>query len=84
MGLGYTISPFYDSMMGKVIVHGNTREEAINKMKATLDELVIDGINNNRQFCFKILENRDYIKGDFNTGFIPKYIDTLLGYEDYE
>ncbi len=79
---GYSISPFYDSMMGKVIVHGNTREEAINKMKATLDELIISGVGNNREFCNKILENSDYVKGNFDTGFIPKYLDTLLGYDD--
>jgi acetyl-CoA carboxylase biotin carboxylase subunit len=81
---GYTISPFYDSMMGKVIVHGKTRKEAIDKMKATLDELIIDGVNNNRQFSLKILENSDYVKGVFDTGFIPKYLDSLLGYDDYE
>jgi len=81
---GYTISPFYDSMMGKVIVHGKTRQEAIDKMKATLDELIIEGVNNNRQFCYKILDNSEYVKGDFDTGFIPKHIDSLLGYDDYE
>ena len=79
---GYSISPFYDSMMGKVIVHGNTRTEAINKMKATLDELIIDGVDNNREFCNKILENRDYVKGNFDTGFIPKYIDSLVRYDE--
>ena len=79
---GYTISPFYDSMMGKVIVHGKTRTEAINKMKATLDELVISGVSNNREFCYKILENRDYVKGHFDTGFIPKYLDSLLVYNE--
>ncbi|AIO17939.1 2-oxoglutarate carboxylase small subunit [Candidatus Izimaplasma bacterium HR1] len=77
---GYSISPFYDSMMGKVIVHGKTRLEAINKMKATLDELVISGVSNNREFCLKILENNDYVKGNFDTGFIPKYLDSLIGY----
>ncbi len=81
---GYSISPFYDSMMGKVIVHGKNREEAIKKMRATLDELVIDGVNNNRQFCMRVLDNEDYYKGVFDTGFIPKYLDSLLGYDDYE
>ena len=81
---GYTISPFYDSMMGKVIVHANTRKEAIMKMQATLDELVIDGVSNNRQFCMNILRNNEYLKGSFNTGFIPANIDSLLGYDSYE
>ena len=81
---GYEIPPFYDSMLGKVIVHGKTREEAIMKMRATLEELVIDGVKTNQDFCYMILNNPDYIKGSFDTGFIPKTIDTLLGYDRYE
>lgn len=79
---GYSISPFYDSMMGKMIVHGISRQEAIDKMKATLDELIISGVNNNREFCYNILENDDYVKGEFDTGFIPKYLDTLVRYDE--
>jgi acetyl/propionyl-CoA carboxylase alpha subunit len=45
---------------------------------------VIDGVHNNRQFCMNILRNNEYIKGTFNTGFIPRHIDTLLGYDSYE
>ena len=71
-------------MMGKVIVHGKTREEAIKKMRATLDELVIEGVDNNRQFCLRILYNDEYYKGSFDTGFIPKNRDSLLGYDEYE
>ena len=81
---GYQIPPFYDSMLGKVIVHAKTREEAIMKMRATLEELVIDGVKTNQDFCYMILNNSDYIKGSFDTGFIPKTIDTLLGYDQYE
>ncbi len=81
---GYQIPPFYDSMMGKVIVHGKTREEAIKKMRATLDELIIEGVDNNRQFCMRILFNNEYYKGTFDTGFIPKHSGSLLGYDDYE
>lgn len=81
---GYQIPPFYDSMLGKVIVHGKTRQEAIMKMRATLEELVIDGVKTNQDFCSMILNNADYIKGTFDTGFIPKTIDTLLGYDQYE
>lgn len=81
---GYTISPFYDSMMGKVIVHGKTREDAIMKMCATLDELVIEGVSNNRAFCHEILHDQDYIAGDFDTSFIVKKLDSLLEYDDHE
>jgi len=81
---GYQIPPFYDSMLGKVIVHAKTREEAIVKMRATLEELVIDGVKTNQDFCYMILNNNDYIKGSFDTGFIVKAIDSLLGYDQYE
>ena len=81
---GYTIPPYYDSMMGKVIVHGTDRNDAINKMKATLDELVIEGVKNNREFCNRILSNSEYVKGTFDTGFIARKIDSLLEYDDYE
>lgn len=81
---GYTLPPFYDSMMGKLIVHAKTREEAIKKMVASLDELVINGIANNREFCLRILENDEYRKGQFDTGFIPRHLESLLGYETYE
>jgi acetyl-CoA carboxylase biotin carboxylase subunit len=71
-------------MLGKVIVHAKTREEAIMKMRATLEELVIDGVKTNQDFCYMILNNSDYVKGSFDTGFISKTIDTLLGYDHYE
>jgi acetyl-CoA carboxylase biotin carboxylase subunit len=81
---GYHIPSYYDSMIGKVIVHANTRAEAIQKMKATLEELMIRGVKTNQDFCYMILNNQDYVKGEFNTGFIGKKIDSLLEYEDYE
>ena len=81
---GYKIPPFYDSMMGKVIVHAETRLEAIKKMRATLDELVIHGIKSNQDFCSMILHNHDYVKGQFDTSFIAKKIDQLLEYQDIE
>ncbi len=81
---GYIIPPFYDSMIGKVIVHADNRDEAIKKMRATLEELVIEGVKTNQDFCNMILNNPDYLKGNFDTGFIAKKIDGLLGYDDYE
>ena len=81
---GYSIPPFYDSMMGKMIVHGSDRQDAINKMQATLDELVIEGIKNNREFCMRILDDPEYRKGTFDTGFIARKIDYLLEYDDFE
>jgi acetyl-CoA carboxylase biotin carboxylase subunit len=69
---GYKIPPVYDSMIAKIIVHADTREEAIAKMKRALDECVIDGIDTNIDFLYKILENKKFVKGDFDTSFISK------------
>lgn len=81
---GYSIPPYYDSMMGKIIVHGENREDAIKKMKATLDELLITGVKTNQDFCYMILNDLDYNKGKFDTGYIGKKIDQLLEYEDLD
>ena len=70
---GYTIPPNYDSMIAKIIVHAQTRIEAINKMYTSLEECVIDGIKTNIEFQKKILKNDDFIKGDFNTNFLNTF-----------
>lgn len=67
---GYTIPPNYDSMIAKLIVHGKDREDSINKMKSALGEFVIEGITTNIEFLYKILENEQFIKNDYDTSFI--------------
>ena len=69
---GYTISPIYDSMIAKLIVHADTRKAAIAKMKRALEETVIDGIDTNIDFLYKIMEHPKFISGDFDTSFISK------------
>ena len=69
---GYKIPPVYDSMIAKLIVHGKDREEAISKLKRALDECVIDGIDTNIDFLYKILENNNFRSGNFDTSFIKK------------
>ena len=71
---GYVIPPNYDSMIAKIIVHGATRNEAISKMKRALEELVIDGVETNRDFLFEIIRNPNFIRGNFDTSFIEKEI----------
>ncbi len=80
----YEIQPFYDSMIGKVIVHGENRTEAIKKMRATLEELVVEGIKTNQTFLYMIMHDADYLKGSFDTSFVAKKLDALLEYEEYE
>lgn len=79
---GYQVSPHYDSMLGKLIVHGKNRKEALRKMRASLDEIVVSGIKTNREFCMNILLNEEYENANFNTGFIGKHLETLLEYVD--
>lgn len=67
---GYTIPPYYDSMIAKIIVKGKDRKEAIAKMKRALEECVIYGIDTNIEFLLYILENEDFITGNFDTSFI--------------
>lgn len=72
---GYTIPSFYDSMIAKLIVHGKNRQEAIMKMKRALAEFVIDGIESNIDFQFKILNDPDFNSGNYNTGFLNKLVN---------
>ena len=71
---GYVIPPNYDSMIAKIITYGTNRNEAISKMKRSLEELVIDGIDTNRDFLFDIIKNQNFIRGNFDTSFIEKEI----------
>ncbi len=69
---GYVVPPYYDSMLAKVIVHAESRAEAVQKMKRALSELVIDGIETNIDFQMDILNNGEFNKGNIDTGFIAK------------
>ena len=67
---GYTIPPYYDSMIAKVITYGNTREEAISRMKRALSEFVVEGIHTTIPFHLKLLEHEKFVEGQFNTKFL--------------
>ncbi len=67
---GYTVAPYYDSMLAKLIVHGDTREEAIAKMKSALGEFIVEGVTTNIDFHFEILENPSFVSGDYDTSLI--------------
>jgi len=70
---GYTIPPYYDSMIAKVISYGATREEAIARMKRALSEFAVEGVKTTIPFHLKLLENEVFVSGDFNTKFLEKY-----------
>lgn len=71
---GYRVSPHYDSMLGKLIVHGRDRFEAMDRMKRALGEFVIEGIKTNVDYHFNIMDNEKYKSGDYDTGFINTYM----------
>ena len=70
---GYEIPPYYDSMLAKLIVHGNNREEAIAKMKSALGEMIIQGVDTNVDYQFEIMNDPDYQKGVFDIGFLESH-----------
>jgi acetyl-CoA carboxylase biotin carboxylase subunit len=71
---GYTIPPFYDSMIGKLIVYAKTRDEAIRKMKAALCELIIEGIEHNADFEAEILSAEEFENSTYTTDFVAGFL----------
>ncbi|EJF00750.1 acetyl-CoA carboxylase biotin carboxylase subunit [Liquorilactobacillus mali] len=74
---GAMISPFYDSMIAKVIAHGKDRNEAIAKMKRLLNELVLDGIKTNQQFHLAVLSDKSFVQNQFTTEYLEKEFMTV-------
>ena len=72
---GYTIPAYYDSMVAKVIVHGENRQDAIRKMQSALGEVVVEGIVTNLDFEYEILSHPVFVAGKTNTHFIPDYFE---------
>jgi len=75
----YTVPPFYDSMIAKVIVKGIDRDEAIRRMKRALDEFIVEGIKTTLPFHKKLMDDENFISGNFDTKFIETFD---LGEED--
>ncbi|CAN5887731.1 acetyl-CoA carboxylase biotin carboxylase subunit [soil metagenome] len=71
---GYVVPPNYDSMIAKVIVHDEDRPAAIRRARRCLDEMVIEGPRTNIPFLRRIINNPDFIKGEFDTGFVARLL----------
>ena len=69
---GYTVTPYYDSMLAKLIVHAGNRKEAIRKMRSALGEIIIEGIDTNVDYQYEILHHPDFESGDIDIEFIEK------------
>ena len=72
---GYTIPPYYDSMIAKLIVHGKSRKEAIKKMKSALSEFIVEGVDTNIDFQMEIMNHPGFVEGDIDTSFIEHMND---------
>jgi acetyl-CoA carboxylase biotin carboxylase subunit len=70
---GYSIPPYYDSMVAKLITYGATREEAVSRMKRALSEFVIEGVHTTIPFHLKLMDHEKFKDGNFNTKFLEKY-----------
>ncbi|PHP68079.1 acetyl-CoA carboxylase biotin carboxylase subunit [Zhengella mangrovi] len=73
---GYKIPPYYDSLIGKLIVHGRNRVECMMRLRRALDEFVVDGINSTLPLFQDLVSNRDIANGDYDIHWLEKYLAT--------
>jgi acetyl-CoA carboxylase biotin carboxylase subunit len=69
---GYTVPPYYDSLLAKVIVHGNTRAEALARMRQALDSFIIEGVTTTIPFLGRVMRHPDFIAGKVDTKFLER------------
>ncbi|THB64485.1 MAG: acetyl-CoA carboxylase biotin carboxylase subunit, partial [Spirochaetaceae bacterium] len=70
---GYSVSPYYDSLVAKVLAYGRTRDEGLDRMNRVLKELQISGIETNRDEQLRIINDPVFRSGSFGTGFLEKF-----------
>ena len=78
---GYEVSPFYDSLVAKLIVHAPTRLEAIRRMRRALAELVIEGYPTTADFAHLLLHHPEFVRGQYDTGFLAGHMDEILSWD---
>ncbi|RFP85657.1 acetyl-CoA carboxylase biotin carboxylase subunit [Rhodobacteraceae bacterium 63075] len=76
---GYSIPPYYDSLIGKLIVHGRDRPEALARLNRALGELIVDGVDTTVPLFHALLGEDDIITGDYNIHWLEKWLETNLG-----
>ena len=78
---GYSIPPYYDSLIGKLIVHGRDRPEALARLKRALGELIVDGVDTTVPLFHALLEEQDVLDGTYNIHWLEHWLETNLGAE---
>ena len=76
---GYVIPPYYDSLIGKLIVHGRDRDEALARMRRALGELIIDGVDTTVPLFSRLLENPDIQRGDYSIHWLERWLAENMG-----
>jgi acetyl-CoA carboxylase biotin carboxylase subunit len=69
---GYTVPPYYDSLLAKVIVHGNDSEEALTRMGQALDSFILEGVTTTIPFLARVIRHPDFVTGDIDTRFLER------------
>ncbi|MBC8063765.1 MAG: acetyl-CoA carboxylase biotin carboxylase subunit [Chlorobia bacterium] len=72
---GFSVSPYYDPLLAKLIVLGKDRADAVRKLRAALYEFEVGGIATNIPFLRRLVEHPEWIKGEFDTGFVPRFLN---------
>ncbi len=72
---GYTITPYYDSMISKLIAHGSDRDDAIRKMRWALSEFIVDGVDTNIDFQLQIIKQPEFLSGNYDIGFLNRFME---------
>ncbi len=78
---GYTVPPYYDSLLAKVIVHGNSRSEALARMSQALDSFIVEGVTTTIPFLRRVIQHPDFVTGDVDTKFLERYPDLMVAPE---
>ena len=76
---GYVIPPYYDSLIGKLIVHGRDRPEALARLRRALGELIVDGVDTTVPLFHALLDEQDVLTGDYNIHWLEHWLETNLG-----
>lgn len=76
---GYKIPPYYDSLIGKLIVHGRDRPEALARLRRALGELIVDGVDTTVPLFHALLDEQDVLTGDYNIHWLEHWLETNLG-----
>ena len=76
---GYTVPPYYDSLLAKVIVHGGTRTEALARMHQALDSFIIEGVTTTIPFLRRVIQHPDFVKGEVDTMFLERNPELMNG-----